>query len=68
MNDWDDDSKQLRANLRQVLSDALRDARQQTTPTVEQARNWQSNIKHGLSSSESQYVGRFRGEPGLKGC
>ncbi len=68
MNDWDDDSKQLRANLRQVLSDALRDARQQTTPTVQQARNWQSNIMHGLSSSESQYVGRFRGEPGLKGC
>ena len=68
MSDWDDDSKQLRANLSRVLSDALRDARRLTTPTVEQARNWQSNIMQGLSPSRSQYVGRFRGEPGLEDC
>ncbi len=68
MIDGDDDSKQLRANLRRVLSDALRDARQRLTPTVEQARSWQSNIMHGLTLPGSQYVGGFRGEPGLEGC
>ena len=68
MIDWDDDSKQLRTNLRRVLSDALQDARQRLTPTVEQARSWQSNIMHGLTSPGWQYVGRFRGESGLEGC
>jgi hypothetical protein len=68
MTDWDDDSKQLRANLRRVLSDALQDARRRRTPDLEQARSWQSNVMHGLTSPGSQYVGRFRGEPGLAGC
>ena len=68
MTDWDDDSKQLRANLRRVLSDALQDARQRLTPNLEQARGWQSNVMRGLTSPGSQYVGRFRGEPGLAGC
>jgi len=68
MIDWDDDSEQLRANLRRVLSDALQVARQRLTPTVAQARRWQSDIMHGLTSPGSQYVGRFRGEPGLQGC
>lgn len=68
MIDWDDDSKQLRANLHRVLYDALQDARQRLTPTVEQARNWHRNIMNGLTSPGRQYVGRFRGEPGLKGC
>ena len=68
MIDWDDDGKQLRANLRRVLSEALRDARRRLTPSVEQARGWQSNIMRGLASPGSQYLGRFRGEPGLEGC
>ena len=68
MIDWDDDSKQLRANLSRVLSDALQDARQRLPPTVEQARTWHCNIMNGLTSSGSQYVASFRGEPGLEGC
>lgn len=68
MNDSGDDSEQLRANLHRVLSDARHDARQRLTPTVEQARGWQSNIMQGLTSPGSQYVGRFRGELGLRGC
>ena len=67
MSDWGDDGKQLRANLRRVLSDALRDARRRLAPTVEQGRGWQSNIMQGLTSPGSQYAGRFRGEPGLEG-
>ena len=68
MSDWDDDSKQLRANLREVLSRAQLEARQRLTPSVEQARGWHGNIMHGLSSPGSQHVGKFRGEPGLEGC
>jgi hypothetical protein len=68
MTDWDDDSKQLRANLRRVLFDALQVARQRLMPNLEQARSWQSNVMRGLTSPGSQYVGRFRREPGLVGC
>ncbi len=68
MIDWDDDSKQLRANLHRVLYDALQDARQRLPPTVEQARNWHYKIMSGLTSPGSQYLGRFRGEPGLESC
>ncbi len=68
MIDWDDDGTRLRANLRQVLSKVLGDARRRLTPSVEQARSWQSSIMHGLASPGSQYLGRFRGEPGLEGC
>ena len=68
MSDWDDDSKQLQTNLRQVLTGILQDARQRVTPTVEQARKWQSDIMHGLTPPEPHYVGRFRGEPDLEGC
>lgn len=68
MIDWDDDSQQLHINLRRVLSDALQEARQRLTPTVEQARGWHSNVMRGLISPESQYVGRFRGESSLEGC
>jgi hypothetical protein len=68
MTDWDDDSEQSRANLSRVLADALSQARQRLTPTVEQARLWQSNFMNGLASPGSQFVGGFRGESGLEGC
>ncbi len=68
MNDSGDDSEQLRTNLHRAISDARHDARQRLTPTVGQARSWQSNIMQGLTSPGSQYVGRFRGEFGLRSC
>ena len=68
MTDWDVDSKQLRDNLHQLLSVSLKHARQRRTPSVEQARGWQNKFMHGLTSPRPQYVGRFRGEPGLEGC
>lgn len=66
--DWDEDGEQLRVNLRQVLSEVRDAARQRRAPTVEQARHWQNEIKRGLASPGSPYLGRFRGEPGLEGC
>lgn len=64
MVDWDEDSPQLRHNLIQVLS-RIRDAsRRRETPTVEDAREWQSDTMNGLELPHLQYVGKFRGEPG----
>ncbi len=68
MSDWDEDSEQLRDNLHRVLSDIRQDAFRRVKPTVEAARAWQSNSMDQLASPGPQYVGRFRGEPGLEGC
>lgn len=68
MADWDDDSKQLRDNLRRVLADVRRDALDRVKPSVEMARVWQTGIMDRLTAPRSQYIGRFRGEPGLEGC
>ncbi len=68
MTDWDDDSEQLRANLHRLFADVRKDAVKRVKPTVELAREWQAKIMHRLTPPKPQYVGRFRGEPGLEGC
>ena len=68
MDDWDDDSEQLRANLHRVLADVRKAAFEPVKPTVELAREWQAKIMHQLTRPKPLYVGRFRGEPGLEGC
>lgn len=68
MSDWDADSEQLRANLRRVLLHARDHALERQAPSVHQARDWQSTIIQGLTPPRPEYVGRFRGEPGLEGC
>lgn len=68
MIDWDDDSEQLNSNLQRVISDVRRDALDRVKPTVELARDWQANIMHRLTAPKPQYVGGFRGEPGLEDC
>lgn len=68
MSDWDEDSDQLRDNLRKVLYQARGEARQRLRPTVEQARDWQRGIMQGLDVPRADYRGSFRGEPGLEGC
>src|SRR5580692_7714711 len=35
-------------------------------PTVEHARRWQRDTMAGLDVPDTEYVGRFRGEPGLE--
>ena len=66
MTDWDADSDQLHANLHQLLLAVRRDAFARATPTVEAARMWHQAMMHGLTPPNPEYVGRFRGEPGLE--
>ena len=68
MSDWDEDSPKLRANLRQALRDIREDALRRVKPTVAASRAWHGTIMDGLTTPGPQYVGRFRGEPGLEGC
>ena len=66
MADWDEDSAQLRSNLTQVLRDVRDSAVRRDLPTVEAARNWQTNTMARLGVPDTKYVGRFRGELGLE--
>lgn len=66
MTDWDAESDQLHDNLHLLLSAVRRDARARTTPTVNAARLWHQAMMYGLSSPKPEYVGAFRGEPGLE--
>jgi hypothetical protein len=64
--DWDQDSPQVRSNLRLVLKEIARAAQERETPTVEQARRWQVLAMQELDVPDPRFVGAFRGEPGLE--
>jgi Fic family protein len=66
MTDWDADGDQLHANLNRLLPAIRRDALARVTPTVELARRWHTMMMDGLRLPKQDYVGRFRGEPGLE--
>src|SRR5579864_4507630 len=66
MPNWDEDSPQLRENLNQVFEEIVRASQQREKPTVAAARAWQTLIMQGLDVPDPQYVGAFRGEPGLE--
>ena len=68
MADWDEDSPQLRANLARVLSSIRKDAFGRAKPTIEAARTWHRDMMQRLDAPKSEYVGRYRGEPGLEHC
>ena len=68
MSEWDEDSEQLRVNLRRVLSSIQQRALRRDIPIVEASRAWHSDTMHQLAVPMPQYVGRFRGESGLEGC
>jgi Fic family protein len=63
---WDEDSPQLRHNLRQVLREINARARQRGRPELEDARHWHRTTMKGLQADDPGYVGAFRGEPGLE--
>jgi hypothetical protein len=63
---WDEDSRQLRDNLAQVLKEVVRTAKQRKPPALETARRWHVLVMKGLDVPDSRFVGAFRGEPGLK--
>jgi Fic family protein len=64
--DWDADSPELRRNLKKVLEAAEKEARLRVLPTVEAARRWHSETMRGLKADKPEYIGAFRGEPGLE--
>jgi hypothetical protein len=64
--DWDEDSARLRKNLTQVLRGVRDSAARRVIPTVEATRKWQAGTLAGLEVPSARYLGRFRGEPGLK--
>lgn len=66
MADWDDDSPQLRRNLEKVRLDLQKSAGRRDSPTLELARQWHRVSMAGLDVPKPEYVGRFRGEPGVK--
>lgn len=67
MADWDENSERLRQNLEQVLSEIQRCSRgERSRPSFEDARQWHLGIMNGLVAKKPEYVGRFRGEPGLE--
>ena len=66
MADWDEDSPRLRENLTQVLRDIRDSALRRAAPTLEAPRKWQSDTMAGLEVPKPEFVGRFRGEPGVK--
>jgi hypothetical protein len=56
----------LRQNLTQVLRDIRNSALGREVPTLEAARKWQSDTMAGLVVPQREFVGRFRGEPGVE--
>jgi len=63
---WDEDSPQLRQNLRQVLGEIVGTAQRREYPTLASARRWQSLAMKDLTVPDPRFVGAFRGEPGLE--
>jgi Fic family protein len=66
MPDWDQDSPQLRKNLREVLDEIAAGAARREPLTVGLAKNWHSRLMQNLAAPDSRWVGAFRGEPGLE--
>ena len=66
MPDWDADSPRLRQNLAAVLSDIEAASFVRAIPTTGLARQWQRRTMAGLGVPRREFVGRFRGEPGLE--
>jgi len=63
--DWDADSPGLREKLTKLLQSAEEEARLRIQPTVEAARRWQAEMMRDLRAVP-EYIGTFRGEPGLE--
>lgn len=66
MTDWDADSGQLRINLRLLQSRIGQDALNRSAFTIDTARAWHRIMMRGLTPEKPEYVGRYRGEPGLE--
>lgn len=68
MPDWDEDSEELKDNLRKAYRQSRDEALSRISPSVELVRDWHLKTMAGLAVPDSRYVGSFRGESGLEGC
>ncbi len=66
MPDWDEESPILRKNLDQVTQEISRTAKRRETPTLQWARRWHAMMMRGLEVPAPEYVGAFRGSPGVE--
>jgi hypothetical protein len=64
--DWDEESPTLRKNLAQVTQEVNRTAKRRETPTLHWARGWHAMMMRGLEVPAPEYVGAFRGGPGVE--
>jgi hypothetical protein len=76
MRDWDDNSSQLDVNLAHILAYASKNARRRSKPTLDDTLKWHKDLMRGLEIPPVEglnipvenYIGRFRGAPGLENC
>lgn len=66
MPDWDANSAQLLKNLTALQDQLINSAVSRETPTLDMAKAWHTEIMDGLAVPDPNFVGRFRGEPGLE--
>jgi len=64
--DWDEESPTLRKNLAQVTQEISRTAKRRETPALQWVRRWHAMMMRGLEVPAPEYVGAFRGEPGVE--
>ena len=66
MPDWDDDSPELRANLLLVARQARDAMRARGLPSLSMIKDAHRTMMQGLTPPNDDWVGAFRGEPGVE--
>lgn len=61
MPDWDEDSPQLRQNLKQLLTDIRAQSLDRKALRLKDAKMWHRAMVRGLTPPDKTMVGRFRG-------
>jgi Fic family protein len=67
MPDWDKDSPELWDNIDRVQSRLEHEAVQRLRPTLKLIKSWHVDTMQGLTADKPEYIGKFRGEPGVEG-
>ena len=66
MADWDADSPALRQNLVRTLRRIRDSAALRGTVRASDAATWHREIMDGLEVPKPEYIGTFRGDPGME--
>jgi hypothetical protein len=66
VSNWDEDSERLQWNLGDVLRAAREQAVRRWTPSLFMASRWHIAMMKRLTVPNAEYVGKFRGNPGLE--